>query len=121
MCRTQRVVELQMVDMEPAVDKLEALVISAFCSLSCTRSVLKQKFYAHYTVSLLSALLCSVLQTQKVVFALDSFGAKYERKIKLKSIKHALIDPSRDVYGYTGVFPPVNSFPCLNLCNSVII
>ena len=34
MSRTQRVVELQMVDMEPAVDKLEALVISAFFSLT---------------------------------------------------------------------------------------
>lgn len=76
------VVELQIVDMEPAVDKLEALVISAFFLLL----LLDPSWNTNFMLIILSIrfLFLSVLliQTQKVVFALDSFGAKYKKKNK---------------------------------------
>lgn len=79
-----------MVDMEPAVDKLEALVISAFFSLTSTRSLLEHKFYAHYTVNSLSVPLCSVNTNTKSCFCLRQFLAPNTKKFKLKS-KRALI------------------------------
>ena len=53
----------------------------SFFSLTSTRSLLKHKFYAHYTVNSLSVPLCSVNTNTKSCFSFRQFWRQIQKKI----------------------------------------